>query len=60
VRDDGVGLPAGLDFGRADSLGLQLVGDLTRQLRGSISVVRDNGTTFAIAFDEATPTVTRH
>ena len=52
VQDDGVGLPEGLDFGRADSLGLQLVGDLTRQLRGTISIVRERGTTFSIAFDE--------
>ncbi len=54
VSDDGVGLPAGLDFGRADSLGLQLVGDLTRQLRGTISVARDHGTAFSITFDETT------
>ena len=53
VQDDGSGLPDGFDFGRAESLGLQLVGDLTRQLRGTLSVRKDRGTTFAITFDEA-------
>jgi len=53
VQDDGSGLPEGFDFGRADSLGLQLVGDLTRQLRGTLCVLKDPGTTFAITFEEA-------
>ena len=35
VTDNGVGLPPGFDFGRADSLGLQLVRSLTQQLNGS-------------------------
>ena len=34
VGDDGVGLPADLDHRRANSLGLQLVDDLTQQLHG--------------------------
>ncbi|MET0794299.1 MAG: histidine kinase dimerization/phosphoacceptor domain -containing protein, partial [Polyangiaceae bacterium] len=55
VQDDGIGLPEGFDFGRSDSLGLQLVGDLTRQLRGTIRVLRDGGTTFAIEFEETRP-----
>jgi len=53
VQDDGRGLPEGFDLGRAESLGLQLVGDLTRQLRGTVSVSRERGTTFSITFDEA-------
>ena len=51
VGDDGVGLPPALDCHRADSLGLQLVDDLTQQLHGSLVVSRDGGTTFTIAFD---------
>jgi PAS domain S-box-containing protein len=51
VGDDGVGLPPDLDSHRADSLGLQLVDDLTQQLHGSIMVNRDGGTTFTITFD---------
>src|SRR5947209_3050822 len=51
VGDDGLGLPPALDCHRADSLGLQLVDDLTQQLHGSLVVSRDGGTTFTIAFD---------
>jgi PAS domain S-box-containing protein len=51
VADDGVGLPPDLDCQRADSLGLQLVDDLTQQLHGTIAVSRDGGTTFTITFD---------
>ena len=46
-----LGLPADLDCHRADSLGLQLVDDLTQQLHGTIVVNRDGGTTFTITFD---------
>ena len=53
VADDGIGLPEGLDFGRADSLGLQLVHDLTQQLEGQIEVVRNHGTRFTVTFDES-------
>lgn len=51
VSDDGIGLPSELDFGRIDSLGLQLVHDLTDQLLGTMTVNRDHGTTFTITFD---------
>jgi two-component sensor histidine kinase len=51
IGDDGVGLPAGCDFHDTDTLGLQLVSDLTHQLHGSLDVSRDVGTTFTIVFD---------
>ncbi len=51
VGDDGVGLPADLDHRRANSLGLQLVDDLTQQLHGHVMVNRDGGTTFTITFE---------
>jgi PAS domain S-box-containing protein len=51
VADDGIGLPPELDIHRASSLGLQLVADLTQQLRGSLAVTRHGGTTFTITFD---------
>jgi PAS domain S-box-containing protein len=37
VADTGVGMPAGLDFSNTETLGLQLVNLLARQLRGSVS-----------------------
>lgn len=50
VTDNGVGLPPGLDPARASSLGLQLVSDLTTQLRGQLKVERAAGTTVEITF----------
>jgi two-component sensor histidine kinase len=53
VRDDGVGIPATLDFRRADSLGLQLLITLVEeQLRGEIDLDRTNGTRFRIRFPQ--------
>ena len=48
VSDDGVGFPPDLDFRRTESLGMQLVVDLTRQLQGTVELRRDRGTCFEI------------
>jgi PAS domain S-box-containing protein len=50
VSDDGVGLPQGLDIEQTDSLGLQLVSTLSKQLRGVIEVDCSSGTTFTLIF----------
>jgi PAS domain S-box-containing protein len=50
VSDNGVGFPAELDFRETDSLGLQLVNTLVRQIDGTIELHRDGGTRFEIAF----------
>ncbi|MBM3925434.1 MAG: PAS domain S-box protein [SAR202 cluster bacterium] len=57
VADDGVGLPAGLDFRKTESLGLQLANELTHQLRGTIELEQDAlngniGTAFRIRFTQ--------
>ena len=52
IRDNGVGLPEGLELGNTDSLGLQLVKSLTDQLDGSLQIVKTNGTCFRISFRE--------
>jgi len=52
VRDNGVGFPRGLDFRNTESLGLQIVIALTRQLEGAIELTTDNGTAFTIRFGE--------
>ena len=49
VSDNGAGLPA--DWRQATSLGLQLVQMLSKQVRGTLEVSTDGGTTFALVFD---------
>ncbi len=50
VKDNGVGLPEGLDYKNTESLGLQLVCTLTDQLGGSIEVKNGVGCEFRITF----------
>ncbi len=50
VSDDGVGLPEGIDFENTDSLGLTLVRLLVEQLRGTLSMSAEDGSTFTIRF----------
>jgi PAS domain S-box-containing protein len=48
IRDDGVGIPEAFDWRNAKSLGLHLVQLLTRQLDGTIELVRDSGSEFIL------------
>ncbi|MBF0474061.1 MAG: sensor histidine kinase, partial [Nitrospirae bacterium] len=49
LKDNGIGLPEGIDIMTTHSLGLQLVHDLiVKKLKGSIDIIRDNGTTYNI------------
>ncbi|KTS08165.1 ATP-binding protein, partial [Methylobacterium radiotolerans] len=50
VADDGIGLPAGFEIGRnSRSLGMRVVGSLTRQLGGSLTIpAREKGTCFRL------------
>ena len=51
VSDDGVGIPEGIDIGKTESLGLQLVQLLAEnQLDGEVDLDRDGGTAFRIRF----------
>lgn len=52
VSDDGVGLPEGFDSHENGSLGLQLVKDLSAQLRGALRInpERCAGTSFELSF----------
>jgi two-component sensor histidine kinase len=50
VSDNGVGFPRDLDFRKTDSLGLQLVTNLTKQIQGTIELERSGGTAFKITF----------
>lgn len=51
VGDNGVGVPAGVEMGKTESLGLSLVPILAQQLRGTVVLDRSHGSTFTIAFD---------
>ena len=50
VRDNGAGLPAGLDWRQADSLGLRLVQMLAGQLDATVDVCSSEGTEFTVTF----------
>jgi Signal transduction histidine kinase len=49
-RDDGWGLPSGLNLDAADSLGLRLIRMLSKQLRGEVKTHSGEGTTFELHF----------
>jgi PAS domain S-box-containing protein len=53
VKDDGVGLPAGFDVVKSQTLGLQIVTSLVSQLDGSLEVSGQGGAEFRIVFKEA-------
>ncbi len=50
VHDNGVGLPAGLDWRQSSSLGLRLVQILAGQLHGTVATGADPGCEFAVTF----------
>lgn len=52
VSDNGIGLPKDIDIQNTNTLGLQLVTSLVRQLKGTIEVDRSKGTEVKIAFEE--------
>jgi len=56
IQDNGIGLPAHIDYKNTESLGLQLVVTLVDQLGGSIKLDRVKGTKFTIIFTNPTKT----
>jgi two-component sensor histidine kinase len=50
VADDGVGLPASVDFESSTSFGFTLLRTLAAQVEGRVRVGREGGTTFALEF----------
>jgi PAS domain S-box-containing protein len=50
VTDNGVGLPEVFEFKQANSLGLQLVADLVRQLEGKLKIGGGPGASFEVIF----------
>jgi PAS domain S-box-containing protein len=49
-RDDGAGLPEGIDLDHTETLGMQLITSLARQIRGTVTLDRAPGTGFRIEF----------
>lgn len=52
IGDNGVGFPSEIDFQNTETLGLQLVNNLTMQIDGNIELDRTSGTKFKITFKE--------
>lgn len=50
VKDDGVGFPKGLDWKKAESLGLVIINTLVEQIDGKIELIPDGGTEFKVTF----------
>jgi PAS domain S-box-containing protein len=50
VADNGIGLPANIDYHKTKSLGMQLVTTFVNQLDGKIDLQRSQGTRFIIKF----------
>ncbi len=55
VRDNGVGLPAGLDWKTSTTLGLRLVRTLARQIDADVKTSGREGTFFSITFLDGLP-----
>jgi two-component sensor histidine kinase len=53
VQDDGIGVPPDVELARPNSLGMQIIKILTRQLKGSFQLVCGHPATFRITFPEA-------
>ena len=53
VQDDGIGAPPWLEVVRPNSLGIQIIKILTRQLKGTFEVASRRPATFKISFPEA-------
>jgi len=56
IRDNGVGMPKDLDIRKTETLGLQLVMSLTKQLQGEMSLDRRDGTEFKFTFPQPSTT----
>jgi two-component sensor histidine kinase len=50
VVDNGVGFPEDFDIATSDSLGMQLVSTLVRQIGGTMEMESEGGTTFTVVF----------
>ncbi|TVU53772.1 MAG: PAS domain S-box protein [Arthrospira sp. PLM2.Bin9] len=53
IRDNGVGIPEGLDIRNVESLGMELIWTLTEQIEGNLELLEvTQGTAFKLTFSE--------
>ena len=50
MRDNGIGLPEDFDFTKAETLGMQIIKGLVKQLEGEVLIENEGGTSFSILF----------
>jgi PAS domain S-box-containing protein len=50
VTDNGIGFPPEFDLQSCESMGMHLIDGLTKQIDGTLSIVRNDGTRFGITF----------
>ena len=55
VKDDGVGISAGIDIKKSDTLGLTLIRGLVEQIGGKLTVDSSHGTEVCVVFQEKKP-----
>ncbi|RCR71320.1 histidine kinase dimerization/phosphoacceptor domain -containing protein [Larkinella punicea] len=53
ISDDGVGLPAGFDVARSNSLGLTMIRGLSKQIKGKLAITQENGVEINLVFSVA-------
>ncbi|MGA0557489.1 histidine kinase dimerization/phosphoacceptor domain -containing protein [Larkinella sp. VNQ87] len=56
ISDDGVGLPAGFDATRSNTLGLTMIRGLSKQIRGTLDITQCNGLEISLQFNTAAKT----
>jgi two-component sensor histidine kinase len=52
IKDNGIGLPVGIDINNLKSYGLELVQGLVSQLNGTMEIIRQEGTSYHIMLEE--------
>jgi two-component sensor histidine kinase/CheY-like chemotaxis protein len=52
VSDNGIGISEDIDPEKTDTFGMQLIKYLTKQLKATIELDKDNGTTYNLTFNE--------
>jgi two-component sensor histidine kinase len=50
VRDNGIGMPPGVNLERGNTLGLKLIRSLVNQVKGKVSLEGNQGTHYQIEF----------